>query len=252
MEKRRILVVDDEADFTSLLKLNLEKTGAYEVREEHCGEHALAAARAFKPDLILLDVMMPHIDGGQVAAQLKADRRLKDTPIVFLTAVVSKEEAKGQKGMIGGHRFITKPVTPEEVMASIEEYLPSQKRQHAMPKKRILVIDDEEDFSALLKLNIERTTEYEVLLADSGEAGLELIDMHEPDLVLLDIMMPGMDGVETLRRIKASAPDLPVAMVTAVYKEEEAKRCFDAGAFEYIAKPVDFEYVKTALLVKLF
>ncbi len=121
-----------------------------------------------------------------------------------------------------------------------------------MSKKKILLIDDEEDFSTLLKLNIDKATEYEVLVANSGEAGLELVKKHRPDLVLLDIMMPGMDGMETLEKIKATTPDLPVAMVTAVYKEEEAKRCFDAGASDYITKPVDFEHLKTALLVKLF
>ncbi len=121
-----------------------------------------------------------------------------------------------------------------------------------MPSKTILLIDDEEDFSVLLRFNIEKNTEYEAVVANSGEAGLELVKKHKPDLVLLDIMMPGMDGIETLERIKATAPDLPVAMLTAVYKEEEAKRCFDAGAYDYITKPVDFEYLKTALLVKLF
>ncbi len=121
-----------------------------------------------------------------------------------------------------------------------------------MSKKKILLIDDEEDFSTLLKLNIDNTTGYEALVATSGEAGLKLVKTRKPDLVLLDIMMPGMDGIETLERIKATTPDVPVAMVTAVYKEEEANRCFEAGAYEYITKPVDFEQLKTALLVKLF
>ena len=124
--------------------------------------------------------------------------------------------------------------------------------KHGMSKKTILIIDDEEDFGMLLKLNINKTTNYEALVANSGEAGLGLLQKHTPDLVLLDIMMPGIDGIETLKRIKAIAPDLPVAMVTAVYREEEAKRCFEAGAYEYITKPVDFDYLETALLVKLF
>ncbi len=121
-----------------------------------------------------------------------------------------------------------------------------------MSKKKILLIDDEEDTCTVLKLNIETTTEYEALMATSGEAGLELIKRHNPDLVLLDIMMPGMDGIETLKRVKETALDLPVALVIAVYKEEEAKKCFDLGAYEYITKPVDFEYLNAALLVTLF
>ncbi|MFQ5847598.1 MAG: response regulator transcription factor [Candidatus Methylomirabilales bacterium] len=121
-----------------------------------------------------------------------------------------------------------------------------------MSKKRILIIDDEEDCCTMLKFNIEATREYEALMATSGGAGLELVKTHKPDLVLLDIMMPGTDGIETLKRIKETAPNLPVAMVTAVYNETEAKKCFDAGAYEYITKPVDFEYLNTALLVKLF
>ncbi len=83
-------------------------------------------------------------------------------------------------------------------------------------KKKILIIDDEEDFGTLLKLNIDKDAEYEALVATSGEAGLELIQRRKPDLVLLDITMPGIDGLETLKRIKAIAPDLPVAMVTAL------------------------------------
>ena len=123
MQKKRILLIDDEPDATRLLKLNLEHTGAYEVREESRAEHALAAAREFKPDLILLDVIMPNIDGGEVAAQLRADEELRDTPVVFLTCVVTKEEAEQRKSTIGGHPFIAKLVSPEELMVSIEKYL---------------------------------------------------------------------------------------------------------------------------------
>src|SRR5687768_9940814 len=93
MVKKKILVVDDEASITRLLKLNLEK-GAYVVRTENEGTKALAAAKDFKPDLILLDVMMPDIDGGDVAAIIQADPLLCAVPIVFLTAAVKKEEVE--------------------------------------------------------------------------------------------------------------------------------------------------------------
>lgn len=260
--KKRILLVDDDPDFTSLIKLNLEETGEYEVREENRPEHALAAARAFKPDLILLDMMMPNVRGGKVAAQLRGDEALRETPVMFLTAMLSREEAHSTK--IGGYPSIAKPVSPEELVELIEKYVDKGTKQRAMTqrrseetlatpmrKKRILLIDHEGDFSASLKLDIDKTSEYEALIAISGEAGLELVKTHKPDLVLLDIMMPDMDGIRTLKRIKATAPNLPVAMVTAVWKEKEAIRCFEAGATEYITKPVDFEFLKTALLVKL-
>lgn len=119
MAKKRILLIDDEPSFTRMLRLNLERTGAYEVREENRGAKGLATATEFKPDLILLDVIMPDADGGTVAAQLRADKNLKDVPIVFLTAVVTKKE----EGMIGGRPFIAKPASASDVIACIERHL---------------------------------------------------------------------------------------------------------------------------------
>ena len=122
MDKKRILIVDDESGFTHLLKLTLEKTGNYAVCEENDGMRALEVARVFKPDLIFLDIVMPKIDGGDVASQIRSDPALKDVRIVFLTAIVSKKEASGG-GMIGGFPFIAKPVTLESLIKCIEETL---------------------------------------------------------------------------------------------------------------------------------
>jgi len=121
-----------------------------------------------------------------------------------------------------------------------------------MRRKRILIIDDEKGFGRALKLNLEADGDYECLLATTGAEGLELIKTHETDLVLLDIRMPGIDGLETLTRIKAMAPDLPVAMVSALRDEQEAKRCFEAGAYDYVVKPVDLEYLGKVAQVKLW
>lgn len=122
--KKRILIVDDEVSFARMVKINLEKTGVFEVRAENKASYALAAAREFKPDLIILDVIMPTMDGGDVSNQIKRDRQLKDTPIIFLTATVSKREA-GEGGLnSGGSLFLAKPVSVETLVARINERLP--------------------------------------------------------------------------------------------------------------------------------
>jgi len=123
MIKQRILLIDDEKSFTQMLKLNLEMSGLYEVREENRGVHALAAAREFKPDLVFLDIMMPDIDGDEVAAQLKADSQFKEVPTVFLTAVASKQEVQDHAGFIGGHSFLAKPASTGEVIECIWKHL---------------------------------------------------------------------------------------------------------------------------------
>ena len=121
MEKKRILIIDDEPGFTRMVKLNLEKTGFFEVREENKATYAIPAAREFKPDLILLDVIMPSMDGGDVAAHIKNDRQLRDIPVVFLTATVSQRET-GEVGLnSGGELFLGKPVSVETLIKCINE-----------------------------------------------------------------------------------------------------------------------------------
>lgn len=126
MEKKRILLVDDEKSFTTLLRLNLEETGAFEVRVENWAEDALAAAQAFKPDLIFLDIIMPRLPGGDVAAQIKADPNLRDTPIVFLTAAVRKHQVDENDGIICDFPCLAKPVTVEAVIEAIRKHAPGE------------------------------------------------------------------------------------------------------------------------------
>jgi CheY-like chemotaxis protein len=122
-EKKRILVVDDEASITRLLKLNLEHTGHYIVRSENDAKAALAAAEEFQPHLILLDVMMPGMDGGELASRIQASPKLKSVPIVFLTAAATKGEVYARGGKVGGLPFLAKPVELSEVLACLEKQL---------------------------------------------------------------------------------------------------------------------------------
>ena len=120
---KKILAIDDEPGVTRLIKLNLEKTGAYEVLTVNEPGSALAAAKQFKPDLILLDVMMPNLDGGDVASQFESDPEVKSVPIVFLTAIVTKKEAGPEGLRSSGKRFLAKPISLEELVHAIEEIL---------------------------------------------------------------------------------------------------------------------------------
>jgi two-component system OmpR family response regulator len=120
MSTKRVFIVDDESGFTRLLKLTLEKSGRYLVREENDGTQAWLAAREFKPDIIFLDVVMPKIDGGDVAQQIRSDPSLAHIPIVFLTAIVSAREGGHE---IGGFPFLAKPVSLEAITQCIDEHL---------------------------------------------------------------------------------------------------------------------------------
>ena len=121
MAKKRILIIDDESSFTQMMKINLEETGDYEVRTENRAVRGLAAAKAFKPDMILMDVIMPDLSGDIVAARIGEDSELKNTPIVFVTATIRKVEAASRGGVIGGHLFLSKPISMEELVDCIEE-----------------------------------------------------------------------------------------------------------------------------------
>ena len=123
MTKIRTLIVDDEPGFTKIVKLALEARQTYEVCEVNNPVEALQVAREFSPDVILLDIVMPELDGGDVLAQFKADPVLKDIPVIFVTATVRKREVNKHAGVIGGAFFIAKPVSAEGLIQCIEEHV---------------------------------------------------------------------------------------------------------------------------------
>ena len=122
MAKTKVLLVDDEKSFTNLLKLNLEETGNYDVRVENWAEDAFKAVKEFQPDIVFLDIIMPRVPGGNVAAQIANDPAIKDTPIVFLTAAVRKHQVEENEGIICDRPCLAKPATIDEVIGMIDEH----------------------------------------------------------------------------------------------------------------------------------
>ena len=124
MRRKKILVVDDEKPITIYLKTCLESTGNYEVREENSGALGLKAADEFRPDLILLDIMMKDMTGDVFASRIKNDPRLANIKIIFLTGMVSREEVKAKGGLIGGYPYLAKPISRfKDLTDSIESAL---------------------------------------------------------------------------------------------------------------------------------
>ena len=121
MRKKKILIIDDEESFTELVKLNLEATGKYEVRTEEKGSLGLVAAKQFKPDLILLDLIMQDMGGGEVSCRLKIDEETKNIPIVYLTAVMTEEEVEARGGTISSLQVVAKPVRTGDLINVIEK-----------------------------------------------------------------------------------------------------------------------------------
>jgi CheY-like chemotaxis protein len=119
--KQRILIVDDDARLSGLVRVLLERLGGYSVQEENRSFAALAVAREFRPHLIILDVNMPGKDGGDVAAELMADPETAHIPVIFCTSLVSQREANSRSGIA----FVSKPVVPAELIKTVRRLLPA-------------------------------------------------------------------------------------------------------------------------------
>ena len=121
--KKKILLVDDDVTFTKMTKLNLDRIGKYETHVVNDSRLAVATAKEIGPDIIFLDFMMPGLDGGDVATLLRDDPELSHIPVVFLTAIVSKEDTDSMGSQVGGNLFLAKPVKAQEMVDTIEQLL---------------------------------------------------------------------------------------------------------------------------------
>jgi signal transduction histidine kinase/CheY-like chemotaxis protein len=200
-----ILVVDDDPAVVDLLSRNLAKEG-YRVRSTSNGRDAVELARALQPRLITLDVMMPSMDGWSVLAALKADLATMRIPVVMVSMVDDKQMGFS----LGAADYLTKPVDRERLSAVLAQHAPQAEHKVA------LVVDDLPANRDLLRRALEGLG-WTVGEAEDGRAGLAAIEKRRPELILLDLMMPVMDGFEFLRELR-SRPEgraIPVVVVTA-------------------------------------
>ena len=221
-----ILVIDDDADARDLLQRTLEADG-FAVVTAASGEEGLDLARRLQPAFITLDIMMPGMDGWAVLKEIKGDPALSDIPVTMVSIVGDEDIGYS----LGAVEHLIKPIDRDKLrqLASL----------HARPRGggHALVVDDDETIRALFRRALE-SDHWTVAEAENGAAALQRVLDKRPDLILLDLMMPIMDGFEFLVELRKQedAAAIPVIVVTAKDLTEEDERCLSGGVERIVQK----------------
>lgn len=259
MGQGTLLVVEDNAYNMKLVR-SLLQLGGYQVIEAETAEQGLDLAREHRPEAVLMDIQLPGMDGLTATGKLKEDPETKDIPVLALTAYAM--EGDEQKALASGCvGYISKPLDTKSFLQTLQGHIPSLSkdqdetddpgdgsvssdqtglREDLFFKDRILVVDDDDPVNVkLLTAKLPRDS-YEALKAYSGQECLDAVYREHPNLILLDLMMPGIDGFEVTRRLKKDEKtrDIPIIHITALDSEADKARGLEAGADEFLNKPI--------------
>lgn len=212
-ETSTVLVIDDDPTVRDLMKRYLNREG-YHVETASGGEEGLPLARELRPDAITLDVLMPGMDGWAVLKEIKADPQLADIPVIMLTIV--DDDNMGYA--LGASDYFIKPIDRDRLATVLKKYIdhPAQ----------VLIVEDDTATRQMLRRMLVKEG-WAVLEAENGRAALERIADSRPSFILLDLMMPEMDGFEFIDELRQHEDwkSIPVAVITAKdLKAEERER----------------------------
>lgn len=224
--RNQVLVIDDEETVRDLMRRFLVREG-FDVVTAKNGEEGLVLARRLRPSLITLDVMMPVRDGWSVLQELKSDPALAEIPVVMLT--ILDEKNKGYA--LGAAEYMTKPIDRAQLRAVLARYW------REGPARRVLIVEDDADTRRWLDRALAGEG-WRVSEAENGRAALARIAEERPDLILLDLMMPEMDGFEFLAELRRDPAlhDVPVIVVTAAELSEDDHRRLNGGVERVLQK----------------
>jgi len=251
-----ILVVDDNEMNRDMLCRRLEKQG-YTVAEVEDGQQALDLMKVEDFDLILLDIMMPVMDGYGVLERMRANEKLKSVPVIVLTAEC---EASNIIRCIelGANDYLMKPFDMVALRNRIVRSLLNRRFRedingdldwHGQQIPSVMVVEDDEMSRELLSRRVSRAG-YQVTTVEDGQSAIDALEKNPVDLVLLDIMMPEINGFDVLQHIKqdVNLADMAVIMISALDDKASIDKCMQMGAEDYITKPFNALILKARIL----
>lgn len=224
---RKILIVDDDPAVHDVLRVTLAREG-YRLLHAYDGAEALDLVRKQRPDVITLDVMMPKVDGWSVLSELKSDPDLAHVPVIMLTIV--DERTMGYS--LGASEYMTKPVDRTRLVELVRRFTAQTERDV------VLVVDDDADVRAIVKSTVEKTG-LKTADAENGQSALDWLASHpSPALILLDLMMPVMDGFEFLERVRnnPATAHVPIVVLTAKDLTESERRLINERTLLILTK----------------
>ncbi len=253
--KRPILLIDDSPTFRDELEETLRESG-YEVVTAETGEDGLRIAAAQRPEAMIVDGVLPGIDGATVIRRIRLDAELRTLPCILLTAA-SSQGAELHALESGADAFVEKGDDLAVVLAKLKVALRGAAHAGEDPTeqispKRVLAVDDNLSYLSEVSSAL-RSDGYDVLSARGGEEALELLALETVDCVLLDLVSPGMSGIETCRRIKANPDwnDTAIIVLTGVEDRATMLEALAVGADDYIQKSAEFDVLKARVRAQL-
>lgn len=234
--KKKILIIEDEQSLLEVLEKKLEKEG-FEVFTAVDGINGLKQIREIHPDLVLLDILMPRKDGFEVLEELNQDEILCKIPVIIISN--SGQPVEIDRALkLGVKDYLVKAnFDPENVIEKVNNFLKEENNLQKNNKKMIVLIEDDVFLRDLCVRKLKKEN-FEVVSAENGEEGLKKIKECEPDLVLLDIILPGIGGFEVLKQIKEDekTQHIPVIMLTNLGEKEDIEKGLILGAADYLVK----------------
>jgi DNA-binding response OmpR family regulator len=239
-KNKKVIAIDDDSEFLDLIRIFLENMNL-KVITLNDSRKAINLINSENPSLILLDIMMPHIDGFEIMQRLQEYKKTADIPILILTAL--KFDKFQEKGMLTGlPEMIYKEIDDKVLLDFLEQRIINSKIDNNIPviKPKILLADDQTDLLLLIKEKIENSG-FQVYIANDGDEAIKQVYENNPDIIILDYNMPMKNGLEVAQILKDNPlfAHIPIVILTS-YSEKQAKlQGLSMGIDDYLIKPID-------------